>query len=329
MRSLNNAVVVITGASSGIGKATALAFARRGARLVLGARRAEPLEATAHECRQLGAAALAVPTDVTDEVAVQALAQAAIDAHGVVDVWFNNVGTGVFGPYWEAPVELQRKVIEANLIGTLHGASAVLPHFLKQRRGVLVNMCSMGGWSPTPFAASYAASKYGIRGFTASLRQEADGASRHPCLRGLPGTGGHAGPGACRQCLGPADRPARPLPDAGGGGRGGGRSGAEAAPRSGGGLAGDGGARRLWPGARPDRARHRRRHAGRAAPCPAGCAERGRGGPAGSHRHRDAQRQAGLARAGAERRQPGARRARPAARRGIARRGPDAAGIER
>ena len=193
MPTLQNAVVVITGASSGIGKATALAFARTGARLVLAARRPEPLEATAQECRRLGAEALAVPADVTDEVAVQALAQAAIDAHGVIDVWFNNVGTGVFGPYWEAPVGLQKKVIEANLIGTLHGASAVLPHFLRQRRGVLVNMCSMGGWSPTPFAASYAASKYGIRGFTASLRQELTGYPRihvsavFPALVDTPG----------------------------------------------------------------------------------------------------------------------------------------------
>ncbi|MDO9711725.1 SDR family oxidoreductase [Paracraurococcus lichenis] len=175
MPSLQNAVTVITGASSGIGKASALAFARAGARLVLAARRAEPLEETARECRQLGAEAIAVVTDVTDEVAVQALAQAAIEAHGRIDVWFNNVGTGVVGPYWEALLDLQKRVVETNLMGTLHGAHAVLPHFLRERRGVLVNMVSMGGWSPTPFAATYAASKYGIRGFSASLRQELTG----------------------------------------------------------------------------------------------------------------------------------------------------------
>ena len=172
MPSLADAVVVIAGASSGIGKASALAFARAGARLVLAARRPEALEAVAAECRQLGAAALAVPTDVTDAAAVQALAEAAIAAHGRIDVWFSNVGTGVIGPYWEAPLALQKRVVETNLFGVLHGAYAVLPHFLRQRRGVLVNMVSMGGWSPTPFAATYAASKYGIRGFSASLRQE-------------------------------------------------------------------------------------------------------------------------------------------------------------
>jgi short-subunit dehydrogenase len=175
MPRIPNAVTVITGASSGIGKATALAFAREGARLVLAARRPEALEATASECRSLGAEAIAVPTDVSDGAQVEALARAAIDAHGRIDVWFNNVGTGVFGPYWEASAELQRKVVEINLIGTMQGSSAALPHFLRQGGGVLINMCSMGGWSPTPFAASYAASKFGIRGFSASLRQELTG----------------------------------------------------------------------------------------------------------------------------------------------------------
>ncbi|MBL6455973.1 SDR family oxidoreductase [Belnapia sp. T6] len=175
MPEIRNAVTVITGASSGIGKATALEFARAGARLVLAARREEALEATARECRALGAEALAVPTDVAEEAEVEALARAAIDRFGRIDVWFNNVGTGVFGPYWEAPAGLQRKVVEINLIGTLHGSSAALPHFIRQRGGVLINMCSMGGWSPTPFAASYAASKFGIRGFSASLRQELTG----------------------------------------------------------------------------------------------------------------------------------------------------------
>jgi short-subunit dehydrogenase len=172
MPSPRNAVTVITGASSGIGKATAIAFARAGARLVLAARRPEPLEATAAACRQLGAEAIAVPTDVTDAAAVAALARAALDQHGRIDVWFNNVGTGVVGPYWEAPLPLQKAVVEANLFGVLHGSHAVLPQFLRQGYGVLVNMVSMGGWSPTPFAATYAASKYAIRGFSASLRQE-------------------------------------------------------------------------------------------------------------------------------------------------------------
>jgi short-subunit dehydrogenase len=173
MQSLRNAVVVVTGASSGIGRATALGFARRGARVVLAARRALPLEEAARQCRDVGAAAAAaVPTDVAEEAAVAALAAAALEDHGRIDVWVNNVGIGVFGPFQDAPVALHRRVIEANLIGTLHGAAAALPAFLRQGRGVLINMASMGAWSPTPFAAAYAASKFGIRGLSASLRAE-------------------------------------------------------------------------------------------------------------------------------------------------------------
>ncbi|OPY98830.1 oxidoreductase [Bradyrhizobium sacchari] len=164
--------VVITGASSGIGRAAALAFARAGASVALAARREEILTRLAAECEALGGRALAVPTDVTDAEAVQRLARRAEDAFGGIDVWINNAGTGVFGAYQDADLALHRRTVEVNLLGTMNGAFAVLPIFLRQNRGILINNISLGGLAPTPFAAAYTASKFGLRGFTASLRQE-------------------------------------------------------------------------------------------------------------------------------------------------------------
>ena len=164
--------VVITGASSGIGRAAAVAFARRGARVALAARRAELIEEVARACRSLGVEAIAVPTDVTDPKAVAGLAEATERAFGGIDVWINNAGTGVFGPYQDAELALHRRTIEVNLLGSMHGAYAVLPLFLRQGRGILINNISLGGWAPAPFAAAYTASKFALRGFTAGLRQE-------------------------------------------------------------------------------------------------------------------------------------------------------------
>lgn len=170
---LHGALVVLTGASSGIGRAAAQAFARQGARLVLAARDAEALAETADECRALGGEVLVVPTDVTHSDEVEALASAAAEfGQGRIDVWINNAGIGAVGAFDETPLDAHEQVVQTDLLGYLRGAHAVLPYFKQQQRGVLINTLSVGSWVAQPFAAAYSASKFGLRGLSQALRGE-------------------------------------------------------------------------------------------------------------------------------------------------------------
>ncbi len=171
-RKTRDSVVVITGASSGIGRATAQAFAEKGASVVLAARRERPLEEVAAECRNLGGRALVVPTDVTDKRAVEDLARKAIENFGRIDVWVNNAAVAFFGRFEETPYEVYRRVIEVNLFGYIHGARAVLPYFREQGSGVLINNASMVAKIPQPYTSPYVISKHGIRALGECLRQE-------------------------------------------------------------------------------------------------------------------------------------------------------------
>jgi short-subunit dehydrogenase len=171
-RKLTGKTVVITGASSGAGRAIALEFARLGANVVLAARREQALEEVAQECKELGGTAKTVITDVTDPVAMKSLAQAAIDFSGSIDIWVNNAGVLAAGSIDETPVEIHDQVIKINLIGYVHGASAVITFFKQQGHGILINNISVGGWFPVPYAVGYSASKFGLRGFSEALRGE-------------------------------------------------------------------------------------------------------------------------------------------------------------
>jgi short-subunit dehydrogenase len=170
---VRDSVIVITGASSGIGRATAEAFARKGCAVVLAARRAEALETVRQECeRRRGAEALVVPTDVTDAAAVQDLARRAVERFGRIDVWVNCAAVTVFGPFEETPLEDIRKVLDVNVMGYVHGARAALRVMRDQGSGTLINVSSIVGVVSQPYTHAYGMSKYAVRALSASLRQE-------------------------------------------------------------------------------------------------------------------------------------------------------------
>ncbi|WP_029007031.1 SDR family oxidoreductase [Azospirillum halopraeferens] len=187
MRALDK-VVVVTGASSGIGRATAIDFARRGAAVVLSARSDEALHEVARECLDAGGRAMVVPADVTDQAQIHHLARRAIDAYGGIDVWVNNAGVIAFGRFEEVPDDVFAGVIATNFLGTVHGCRAVLPHFLERGEGVIINNASVVSTVGQRYATAYVASKFAVRGFSETLRQElVDEPGIHVCTV-MPGT---------------------------------------------------------------------------------------------------------------------------------------------
>ena len=170
--SRNRNVVVITGASTGIGKATALEFAKDKWRIALVARSEDKLQEVARECRDLGAECYIAPVDVTDATLVQQLADDVYKRWGGFDVWLNNAGFAVVGGFTDVPLEEHRKVIETNLMGYLYGSYSALKVFEKQGSGLLINNASVCSSVVTPQLSAYTASKFAIRGLTQSLRQD-------------------------------------------------------------------------------------------------------------------------------------------------------------
>lgn len=172
---LTDKTIVITGASSGAGRAAAFEFAALQCALVLTARNENALNEVAEECRQLGAVVLVVPADVTDPKAMISLANAANSWKGYVDVWINNAGILAAGDFDQTPMEVHEQVIQTNLLGYMNGAHAIMPIFKAQRFGILINNISIGGYLPVPYGSGYTASKFGLRGFTEALKGELSG----------------------------------------------------------------------------------------------------------------------------------------------------------
>ncbi len=170
--SLENKVAIITGASSGIGEATALRLAQAGATVVLAARRVERLEALASRIEQSGGTALAVTTDVTDSMSAQGMARKARDAFGRIDILVNNAGIMPLSPISKLKVEEWDRMIDVNIKGVLHCIAATLPSMLEQGSGHIINISSVAGRRPFPSGTIYSATKFAVRAISQGLRLE-------------------------------------------------------------------------------------------------------------------------------------------------------------
>jgi clavulanate-9-aldehyde reductase len=170
---LSSRVVAITGASSGIGEATALACARAGAAVALAARRTERIEQLAQQIAQEGGRAIAVPTDVGDEQQARAFVKQAHAELGRLDVLINNAGVMLLGPIEDAPTDEWRQMIHANVFGVLYCTHAALPLMREQGSGHIVNVSSVAGRVARAGAGVYNLTKFGVGAFSEALRQEA------------------------------------------------------------------------------------------------------------------------------------------------------------
>jgi NAD(P)-dependent dehydrogenase (short-subunit alcohol dehydrogenase family) len=169
---LCDATVVITGASSGVGRATAIAMAHKHSRLVLAARDPLALAAIRTECEEIGCEAIAVPTDVSDQGLVDTLAETAAQRFGGIDVWVNNAGVIAYGLFEQVPADVFGRVIATNLFGQVNGSRAALAQFRRQDGGVLINVASVWGRVTSPYVSAYVTSKFAIRAFSECLREE-------------------------------------------------------------------------------------------------------------------------------------------------------------
>ena len=169
---IKDKIVVVTGASSGLGEATARLLTAQGATVVLGARRADRLQSLAKDIEARGGTALAVATDVTQPEQVKALVELAVRTYGRIDVMINNAGLMPQAPLDQLKVDEWERMIDVNIKGVLYGIAAALPHMQRQKCGHFINVSSVAGHRVGPGFAVYAATKYAVRALSEGLRQE-------------------------------------------------------------------------------------------------------------------------------------------------------------
>jgi NADP-dependent 3-hydroxy acid dehydrogenase YdfG len=173
MSQLKDKVVLITGASSGFGEDAALLFAKEGCKVVLAARRMDRLQDLAARIQDEGGEAMAIPVDIVNRADIDNMVETTLDLYSHIDILFNNAGIGRVD--WFEKMSRERDIetlIQVNLTGLMQVTHAVLPHMLARRQGHIINMISVAGLVATPLISTYAASKFGARAFTDSLRRE-------------------------------------------------------------------------------------------------------------------------------------------------------------
>lgn len=172
LKPIDEQVVAIVGASSGIGRETALKFAQRGAKVVVSARSESGLKSLVDEIQHLGGEAIAIPADVADFEQVKAIADKTVQTYGRLDTWVHAAATGILAPFEEITPEEFKRVIDVVLMGQVYGAKAALPHLKREGRGALIHISSMEGRRALPLQSPYSAAKHGLEGFVEALRVE-------------------------------------------------------------------------------------------------------------------------------------------------------------
>lgn len=172
LKPINEQVVVVFGASSGIGRKTALQFAERGARVVVAARSTEGLQSLVDEITQSGGEATAITADALDFAQVKAVADGAVARYGHLDTWVHAAAVAIYAPFEATTPEEFKQVIDINLTGQAYGAMAALPHIKQEGRGALIHVASVEGLRAYPLHSAYGASKHGVVAMTEALRVE-------------------------------------------------------------------------------------------------------------------------------------------------------------